>query len=42
MASVYASLVTKDKKKFSEIPKKIQEEVRQILVKWGREDLAVE
>lgn len=39
---VYASLIIKDKKKFSEVPLEIKEKVRLELIKVGREDLIME
>lgn len=40
MAVVYATLIIKDKKKFSEVPKTLQEQVRGILIDLDLSELA--
>ncbi len=40
MAKVYATLIIKGKKNFADVPERIKEQVRQILVDLGHEDLA--
>lgn len=42
MAAVYASLVIKGKKTFSEVPTELKEQVKQILIESGHSDLVVE
>lgn len=42
MAKVYADLIVKGKKTFSEVPEKIKEEVKQVLVNLGHGDLVTE
>lgn len=44
MAQVYASLIIKGKKKYSEVPDygTLREDVRAILISLGREDLIIE
>jgi len=42
MAKVYATLIIKGKKNFADVPEKIKEQVRQILVDLGHEDLVEE
>ena len=39
MAKVYATLIIKGKKNFADVPERIKEQVRQILVDLGHEDL---
>ncbi len=39
MAKVYAILIIKGKKNFADVPEGIKEQVRQILVDLGHEDL---
>jgi len=39
MAKVYAILIIKGKKNFADVPERIKEQVRQILVDLGHEDL---
>jgi len=39
MAKVYATLIIKGKKNYADVPEKIKEQVRQILVDLGHEDL---
>ena len=39
MAVVYATLIIKGKKTFADVPERIKEQVRQILVDLGHEDL---
>ena len=39
MAKVYATLIIKGKKNFADVPERIKEQVRQILVDLGYEDL---
>ena len=38
MAVVYATLIIKGKKTFADVPERIKEQVRQILVDLGHED----
>lgn len=40
MDVIYATLIVKDKKKFSDVPEKIQAQVKQILVDLGVPELA--
>ena len=44
MAQVYASLIIKGKKKYSDVPVygTLREEVREVLIALGHEDLAVD
>lgn len=42
MAKVYADLIKKDKKTFSQVPPKLKEQVRQVLIDCGRDDLVTE
>ena len=42
MAKVYATLIIKGKKNFADVPERIKEQVRQILVDLGHEDLVGE
>lgn len=42
MAEVYASLIIKGKKRFSEVPMKLKKQVEQILISEGREGLIKE
>lgn len=42
MAVIYATLIVKGKKTFSEVPAKLQEQVRQILIDLDCEYLVVE
>jgi len=39
MAIIYATLIIKGKKTFADVPERIKEQVRQILVDLGHEDL---
>lgn len=39
MAIIYATLIVKGKKEFSEVPEKIKEQVRQVLIDLECEDL---
>lgn len=39
MAAVYANLIIKGQKQIDEVPEKIREEVRQILIDWGHPEL---
>ena len=41
MAVVYATLIVKGKKTFADVPEKIQEQVREILIDLDCEALAV-
>ena len=40
MAIVYATLIVKGKKSFADVPAKIQEQVREVLIDLDCEDLA--
>lgn len=40
MARVYAELIIKGRKSFIEVPERIKEDVRQILIDMGYEELA--
>lgn len=40
MAEVYASLIVKGVKTIEEVPAKIKEGVRQVLIDWGYPELA--
>lgn len=42
MAVIYATLIVKGKKTFSEVPVKIKEQVRQVLIDLECEELAAE
>ena len=42
MAVVYATLIVKGKKTFTEVPEKIKEQVRQVLIDLDCGDLAAE
>lgn len=42
MAVVYATLIIKGKKTFAEVPAKLKEQVRQILIDLDCEDLIIE
>lgn len=42
MAEVYASLIIKGKKKFSEVPQELKKQVEKILINNGREALLKE
>ncbi len=42
MAKVYADLIKKGKKTFAQVPDKLKEQVRQILIDCGRDDLVTE
>jgi hypothetical protein len=42
MAVVYATLIIKGKKTFAEVPEKIKEQVRQVLIDLDCGDLATE
>jgi len=42
MAVIYATLIVKGKKTFAEVPVKIKEQVRQILIDLECEELAAE
>lgn len=42
MAEVYASLIIKGKKKFSEVPPELKKQVEKILISDGREALIQE
>ena len=39
MAVIYATLITKDEKKFSQVPAKVKEEVRKILILLDLENI---
>lgn len=39
MARVYAELIIKGRKTFEEVPDRIKEDVRQILIEMGHEEL---
>lgn len=41
MAIIYATLIIKDRKTFSEVPAKLKEQVKTILIDLGCGDLAV-
>lgn len=40
MANIYATLIIKGKKSISEVPEKIRDEVRQVLIDEGHPELA--
>ena len=40
MAKIYASLIIKGKKSISEVPEKIRNEVKQVLIDEGHPELA--
>ena len=42
MAVIYATLIVKGKKTFAQVPVKIQEQVRQVLIDLECEDLITE
>jgi hypothetical protein len=42
MAVIYATLIVKGKKTFAEVPEKIKEQVRQVLIDLDCGDLATE
>ena len=42
MAVIYATLIVKGKKTFAEVPEKIKEQVRQVLIDLECEELAAE
>jgi hypothetical protein len=42
MAVIYATLIVKGKKNFAEVPEKIKEQVRQVLIDLDCGDLATE
>ncbi len=42
MAVIYATLIVKDRKTFSQVPDKIKDQVRQVLIDLECEDLIVE
>ena len=42
MAIIYATLIIKGKKTFADVPEKIKEQVRQVLIDLECEELAVE
>lgn len=42
MAVVYATLIIKGKKTFAQVPEKIKEQVKEVLVDLDCEDLALE
>ena len=42
MAVVYATLIIKGKKTFAQVPAKLKEQVRQLLIDAGCEDLIIE
>jgi hypothetical protein len=42
MAIIYATLIVKGKKTFAEVPERIKEQVRQVLIDLECEELAVE
>lgn len=39
MVNVYVDLIIKRKKKFSQVPANLKEDVKQVLIEKGREDL---
>lgn len=39
MARVYAELVKKQVKRFCEVPANLREQVKAILISWGKEEL---
>lgn len=39
MAEVYANLIVKGRKVFSEVPEKLKEAVKAILISWGHPEL---
>lgn len=42
MAIVYAALIVKGKKNFTDVPERIKEQVRQVLIDLDCEELAVD
>lgn len=42
MAVIYATLIIKGKKEFADVPARIKEQVKQVLIDLECEDLAVE
>lgn len=42
MEKVYANLIVKGKKQFSNIPDELKDEVKKILTEWGYEQLIIE
>lgn len=42
MAIIYATLIVKGRKTFAQVPEKIKEQVRQVLIDLECEDLVVE
>ena len=42
IATIYAETIIRGDRTFASIPKKIKEEVKEVLVEMGREDLVVE
>lgn len=39
MVNIYVDLIIKRKKKFSQVPANLKEDIRQVLIERGREDL---
>lgn len=39
MVNIYVDLIIKRKKKFSQVPANLKEDVKQVLIERGREDL---
>lgn len=42
MERIYASLIVKGKKKFTDVPSELKEDVKQLLIDWGYEKLITE